>query len=85
MSKIESMITGALTRDAELKRSTSGKSYVTLVVRVDSHGEKPHFCRANLFGDDCDAVTRLVKGDAVSLVGKLEIGIWHASAARYRR
>jgi len=79
MSKIESLIIGNLTKDAELKRGSSGKQYVAFVVRLDSQGEKPHFCRANLFGDDCDAVAKLKKGDAVSLVGKLEIGVWQAS------
>ena len=79
MSKIESLITGSLTKDAELKRSTSGKPFVALVVRVESQGEKPHFCRTNLFGDDCESVARLKKGDTVSVVGRLEVGIWQAS------
>lgn len=79
MSKIESLITGNLTKDAELKRSTTGKPFVALVVRIDSQGERPNFCRANLFGDDCESVTKLKKGDAISLVGKLEVGIWQAT------
>ena len=74
--KIESLITGSLTKDAEMKRGASGKEYLSMVVRIDSGGEKPHFCRANLFGDDCDSLAKLKKGDAVSLVGKLEVGIW---------
>lgn len=79
MSVIQAMITGSLTKDAELKRGQSGKDYLAMVVKIDSGAEKPHFCRANLFGDDCDSVAKLKKGDSVSLVGKLEIGIWQAS------
>lgn len=79
MSKIESLISGSLTKDAELKRSSSGKSYVTMVVKLEAGGEKPLFCRASLFGDDCETVAKLRKGDSVALVGKLEIGVWMAS------
>ncbi len=79
MSKIESLVTGTLTKDAELKRGSSGKEYVALVVKIATNGEKPLFCRANLFGDDCESIAKLKKGDAASLVGKLEIGIWQAS------
>ena len=65
MSKIESLVTGTLTKDAELKRGSSGKEYVALVVKITTNGEKPLFCRANLFGDDCESVAKLKKGDAV--------------------
>lgn len=73
------MITGNLTKDAALKRGASGKEYLSMVVRIDSNGEKPHFCRANLFGDDCEQLSKLRKGDSVSLIGKLEVGIWDSA------
>jgi hypothetical protein len=70
---IEAMITGKLVKPAEAKVSGSGKPYALLLVAV---GED-QLCRAMLFGDDCERFARLQRGDAVALVGSLQVGIWN--------
>jgi hypothetical protein len=70
---IEAMITGKLVKPAEAKVSGSGKTYALLLVAV---GED-QLCRAMLFGDDCERFVRLQRGDAVALVGTLQVGIWN--------
>ncbi len=74
---IQALITGTLTKDAEAKVSGSGKEYVALVVRTP--GEQAQFVRAALWGDDCEGAMSLGKGDAVSIVGALTIGIWETA------
>lgn len=73
---IQAMITGNLSKDAEAKISAAGKEYVQLVVRT---GEPAQFIRTALFGDDCDGAIGLRKGDAVSVVGSLTVGLWESS------
>lgn len=73
---IQAMITGNLSKDAEAKVSAAGKEYVQLVVRT---GEPAQFIRTALFGDDCDGAIGLRKGDAVSVVGSLTVGLWESS------
>ncbi len=77
MSAIQAMITGTLTKDAEAKVSGSGKEYTALVIRTA--GEPAQFVRAAVWGDDAAEVLSLTKGDAVSAIGALTVGIWESS------
>ncbi|MBU1364037.1 MAG: single-stranded DNA-binding protein [Gammaproteobacteria bacterium] len=77
MSAIQAMITGTLTKDAEAKVSGGGKEYTALVIRTA--GEPAQFVRAAVWGDDASEVLSLVKGDAVSAVGALTVGVWESN------
>lgn len=74
---IASMVSGVLHKDAEAKISAGGKSYIALVVRTA--GEQAQFVRVSLWGDDCEGAMSLGKGDAVSVVGALTVGVWEAN------
>ncbi|MDD2742997.1 MAG: single-stranded DNA-binding protein [Rhodocyclaceae bacterium] len=76
-AQIQAMISGTLSKDAEPKVSSGGKEYVQLVVR--SAGEPPQFVRVALWGDDCEGAISLGKGDAVSVVGSLTVGVWESN------
>ena len=71
---INAMVTGTMSKDAEAKVSAGGKEYVLIVIRTT--GEPAQFVRVSLFGDDCEGALGLRKGDAVSVVGSLQVGIW---------
>lgn len=70
---IEAMVTGKLVKPAEAKVSGSGKPYALLLVAV---GED-QLCRCMLFGDDHERFAGLQRGDAVALVGSIQVGIWN--------
>ena len=77
MSAIQAMITGTLTKDAESKVSGGGKEYTALVIRTA--GEPAQFVRAAVWGDDAAEVLSLAKGDAVSAIGALTVGVWESN------
>lgn len=77
MSAIQAMITGTLTKDAEAKVSGGGKEYTALVIRTA--GEPAQFVRAAVWGDDAAEVLSLAKGDAVSAIGALTVGVWESN------
>ncbi|RIX47591.1 MAG: hypothetical protein D3M94_07950 [Rhodocyclales bacterium GT-UBC] len=77
MSAIQAMITGTLTKDAEAKVSGGGKEYTALVIRTA--GEPAQFVRAAVWGDDAAKVLSLAKGDAVSAIGALTVGVWESN------
>lgn len=77
MSAIQAMITGTLTKDAEAKVSGGGKEYTALVIRTA--GEPAQFVRAAVWGDDAAEVLSLTKGDAVSAIGALTVGVWESN------
>lgn len=75
---INAMIAGSIAKDVELKRSMGGKEYLLLIVKVP--GEDHQYARVSLFGDDIEACLSLSKGDPVTVVGSLAIGIWEGNA-----
>lgn len=77
MSAIQAMITGTLTKDAEAKVSGGGKEYTALVIRTA--GEPAQFVRAAVWGEDAAEVLSLAKGDAVSAIGALTVGVWESN------
>lgn len=75
MSAITAMVSGSLIKDAELKVSSSGNQYLSLVVRIPTNSQ---LVRASLWGDDIEACQGLRRGDAVAVVGSLDVGIWQS-------
>lgn len=70
---IEAMVSGKLIRDAETKTSASGKPYGLFLVAV----AEDMVCRAMLFGDEQERFAGLKRGDAIGLVGSLQVSIWN--------
>lgn len=69
---IHAMVTGKLTKDCEIKKSQKGNDYAVLMIRM----EDQQFVRANVFGDSVAPAAALKRGDDVTVVGKLEVGLW---------
>lgn len=74
---MQTLLTGKLIRDAESKTSQKGTAYLLLMVKTSDE----LVVRANLFGDDAQALSSAKRGDAVALVGDITIGIWQKSAS----
>ena len=76
---IEAALFGTLGRDAELKTSKSGRSYLRLNVAC-GEGEATQWITAMVFDESAIAVAdKLVKGARVYLEGKLSLNEWTAS------
>jgi single-strand DNA-binding protein len=75
---IEAALFGTLGRDAELKTSKSGRSYLRLNVAC-GEGEATQWITAMVFDERAIAVAdKLVKGARVYLEGKLSLNEWTA-------
>ncbi len=80
------MISGNLTRDAELRQTSSGMSVLGFGVAVNDRRKNPqtgewedcpNFIDCTMFGARADAVSRfLTKGTKVSIEGKLRWSQW---------
>lgn len=73
---MQTLVTGKLIKDAETKVSQKGTNYLVLMLKNSDE----QFVRVNLFGDDALALANTKRGDAVSVVGSLTVGIWEKSA-----
>ena len=65
-------VAGELVKAPILKTSQSGKTYALLIVKA----AEDQICTALAFGEACDEALRLDKGDSVSCVGKLTVGLY---------
>jgi single-strand DNA-binding protein len=75
---IEAALFGVLTKDAEIKTSKAGKSYLRSSVRVEN-GDKAEFINVMVFDPDAIAAAdKLVKGARVYIEGKLSLDEWTA-------
>ena len=68
---IHALITGQAVKDAEVKQSSKGNEYAVVLIKSGDN-----FVRCNVFTDSLDEVAAVRRGDAVSVTGKLEAGIW---------
>jgi single-stranded DNA-binding protein len=81
---IECAFFGSLARDAEIKTSKNGKTYIRANIRVEN-GETAQFINTMVF--DADAVAgadKLVKGARVYIEGKLSLDEWVGSDGQKR-
>lgn len=86
------VISGNLTRDPELRQTSSGMSVLSMSVAVNdrrknqSTGEWedfPNFVDATMFGSRAEAVTRyLTKGAKVAIEGKLRWSQWEKNGEK---
>jgi single-stranded DNA-binding protein len=73
---IEAAMFGTLSRDAEVKTSKAGKTYLRLNLRVGD-GDEAQFVNAMVFDStSIESADKLVKGARVYLEGKLSIDEW---------
>lgn len=70
---ISATVTGKLAKTPEAKTSSKGTAYTSLSIRTADQ----LLVFVNLFGDDSAAEAKgLDRGDTVSAVGSLQVGIW---------
>ena len=85
MSGIEAAFFGAIVRDAELKISQGGKTYLRLTVRIGD-GDAVQWVRVSAFDEHAvKAADKMVKGARVYVEGRLSLDEWTAQdgAARH--
>ena len=84
------VITGNITRDAELRATSSGTSILTLGVAVNERRKQgdewvdyANFVDCTMFGRRADAIAKyLVKGTKVCIEGRLHYGSWEQDGQR---
>jgi single-stranded DNA-binding protein len=73
---IESAMFGTLSRDAEVKTSKAGKTYLRINLRVGD-GDEAQFVNAMIFDTTAiETADKLTKGAGVYLEGKLSVDEW---------
>jgi single-stranded DNA-binding protein len=73
---IECAFFGSLVRDAEVKTSKAGKTYLRANLRVEN-GDKAEFINTMVFDPEAIAVgAKMVKGARVYIEGRLSLEIW---------
>ena len=76
MSSIEAALFGTLGRDAELKVSSKGKTYLRATIAV-SEGEATTWVNAMIFDQAAtDNAAKLIKGARVYVEGRISINEW---------
>ena len=94
MSINSAVVAGNLTRNAELKQTSSGKSVLHFSVAVNDRAknnqtgeweDKPNFVPCVMFGNRAQAVAQyLTKGTKVSVQGKLHYSSWQGNDGKNR-
>ncbi len=94
MSVNRVVLTGNLTKDAELKQTSGGMAIVTMRLAVNDRRknastgqweDSPNFIDVTMFGSRGEAVSRfLTKGKAVAIDGKLRWHEWESPAGEKR-
>lgn len=69
---IDCLLAGKLIRQPELKVGASGKKYTNLLISVSVGESENIVCTAIAFEDIAEKLSKLGKGDTVSLVGSLK-------------
>jgi single-stranded DNA-binding protein len=69
---IDALISGKLIRQPELKIGQSGKTYTNLMISVSVGDSENIVVTAMAFGEVAERLSKLGKGDAVSLAGSLK-------------
>jgi single-stranded DNA-binding protein len=84
MSAIEAAMLGALGRDAEVKTSKAGKTYLRLNIRVGD-GEGCQWVSATIFDEKAiTAADKMVKGARVYIEGRIALDEWTNAAGEKR-
>ena len=73
---IDALISGKLIKAPELKTGQSGKYYCQFLLSVAIGEEKPVVVSGMAFQDVAEKITKLGKGDALSVVGALKSNSW---------
>ena len=94
MSINKVVLTGNLTRDAELKQTAGGMAIVSMRIAVNDRRKNsqtqqwedvPNYIDVTMFGSRGEAVSRfLTKGKAVAIDGKLRWHEWESQAGEKR-
>ncbi|WP_020561785.1 single-stranded DNA-binding protein [Methylosarcina fibrata] len=73
---IDALITGKLLRDPALKTGSSGKPYCNFLLSVPTNDGEYTLVSGIAFGDVAGRLTKLQKGDALSVAGSLKPSEW---------
>lgn len=75
----QGIVVGNIGRDAEVKESKNGKSYLTFSVGVTigwGDNKSTQWINVKKYGDSSKLAAILQKGTKVAVVGNLEVSIW---------
>jgi single-stranded DNA-binding protein len=73
---IDALINGKLIKAPELKTGQSGKHYTQFLLSVSVGEEKPVIVSGMAFTETAEKISKLGKGDALSIVGSLKPSEW---------
>ena len=73
---IDALINGKLIKSPELKTGQSGKYYCQFLLSVAVGEEKPIVVSGMAFTETAEKISKLGKGDTVSIVGALKPSEW---------
>lgn len=77
MSAITALITGTLARDPQARTTAKGGTMATSSLAVQASSDsKPAYLGLLCFNDLAETLLQCVKGDAVSVRGRLELNRW---------
>ncbi|WP_233862967.1 single-stranded DNA-binding protein [Paraburkholderia adhaesiva] len=82
---IDALLGGTLAKDPEARTTKTGNAYALATLRVPAGGDTVLFARVMAFDAHVrDELLALAKGDAVSVSGPLELGVWKANDGETR-
>jgi len=73
---IESLVTGKLFRDVEIKQSSKQTPYCNFMLSVPVGEDKPVLVSGIAFNEPAEKIARLKKGDALTVTGSLKPNQW---------
>ena len=82
---IDGLIGGTLAKDPEARTTKTGNPYGLATLRVPAGADTVIFARVMAFDAHVrDKLLALAKGDALSVAGSLEIGVWKTDNGEVR-
>ena len=73
---IDALVTGKLIQNPVLRTGASGKPFTNFLLSVSIGEDQPIVVSGIAFGDAAEKISRLTKGDPVSVVGSLKPSSW---------
>ncbi|MDD5460335.1 MAG: single-stranded DNA-binding protein [Methylococcales bacterium] len=74
---IDALISGKLIRDTETKISSKGNAYCNFLLSVSIGEELPVIVSGIAFSESAERISRLKKGDALTVTGALKPSTWN--------
>jgi single-stranded DNA-binding protein len=80
---IDAAVLGTVVKDAELRTSAAGKTWMSVIVR-SGEGDAASFVQVAIFGDAAVALDRLEKNEKLYAEGSIRINEWTTMAGERR-